>query len=150
MVYQIDNNLFTARRPHGDNLVLGGETEEPKKVEGAQGQLLKSIDFKNKDLPPYDAVIPIMPTKYLSYGLPLVDLTEVKAFPTRLESTTQVLAYGFDVFYMRVSPENNFDLLQEYFNYTLLFLFIAGLALGTFLVRSYYMKTKRQQTFLML
>ena len=51
---------------------------------------------------------------------------------------------------MRLSPENNFDLLQEYFNYTLLFVFILGLALTTLIVRTYSAKTKRQHQFLML
>ena len=141
-IYQIDHSLYSARRPHSENLVLGGE--DAKKETGTQ------LELKNKDLPPYDAVIPITQTKYLSYGLPLVDLREIKAFPTRLESTTQVFAYGYDVFFMRVSPENNFDLLQEHFNYTLLFLFIAGLAVTTVLVRKYVQKQARQNNFLML
>jgi hypothetical protein len=51
---------------------------------------------------------------------------------------------------MRLSPENNFDLLQEYFNYTVLFAFIAGLALATVIVRNYAVKSKRQNNFLML
>ena len=148
-VYQIDHNLFTARRPHPENLQLSSnQVEDPKKVNEAQ--LLTSADLKSKELPPYDAVIPVFPTKHLSYGAHLVDLREVKAFPTRLESTTQVLVYGFDVFYMRMSPENNFDLLQEYFNYTLLFVFIVGLGLATYMVRAHYTKTKRQNAFLML
>jgi hypothetical protein len=102
-VYQIDNQFFSARRPHSDNMVL---SKDDDKKEGE-----KQIDLKNAELPPYDAVIPYIPTKYLTYDLNLIGLKDVKAFPTRLESTTQVLAYGFDIFFMRVSPENNFDLL---------------------------------------
>ena len=49
-----------------------------------------------------------------------------------------------------MSPESNFDLVQEYFNYTLLFLFIAGLALATYLVRAHYSKGKRHNAFLMM
>lgn len=120
-------------------MVLG--TEETKKEEGA-------LELKSKTHPPYDAVIPFISTKYLSYGLPLINLKEVKAFPTRLESTTQILAYGFDIFFMRVSPENNFDLLQEHFNYTLLFLFIGGLAVVTYLVKIYVGKKSAQTAFL--
>ena len=51
-----------------------------------------------------------------------------------------MLTYGFDVFFMRISPENTFDMLQEYFNYTLLFLFIGGLALTTLVIRNYVQK----------
>lgn len=151
-VYQIDHNLFSARRPHApDNSLLGGAAatpalEDPKKEQA----LISSADLKNKELPPYDAVIPIVTTRYLSYGLNLLHLKEIKAFPTRLESTSQVLTYGFDVFFMRISPENTFDLLQEYFNYTLLFLFIGGLALSTLLIRNYVQKQKRQNTFMLV
>jgi len=147
LVYQLDANLFSARRPHGDSLTAGLPAIEDLKKE-LTTQLVTSADLKSKDLPVYDAVIPLIPTKYLSYGLPLVGLKEVKAFPTRLESTTQVLVYGFDIFYTRLSPENNFDLVQEHFNYTLLFAFILGLALTTVFVKSYIAKTKRRNAFL--
>ena len=150
LLYQIDNQFFSARRPHTDTLVLGEKaSEEPKKPDHPTA-IITSGDLKVKELPPYDAVIPIISTKYISYGLPLVNLTTVKTFPTRLESTTQVLSYGFDMFFVRISPEMTFDLLQESFNYTLLFVFIAGLALATVLVRNYAIKTKRQNNFLMM
>ncbi len=151
-VYQVDHNLFSARRPHAhDNTLLGGATalpaiEDPKKEQS----LISTADLKNKELPPYDAVIPIISIRYLSYGLNLLHLKEIKAFPTRLESTSQVLSYGFDIFFMRISPENTFDMLQEYFNYTLLFLFIGGLALTTLIIRNYVQKSKRQTTFTLL
>jgi hypothetical protein len=79
-VYQIDNQFFSARRPHSDNMVL---SKDDDKKEGE-----KQIDLKNVELPPYDAVIPYIPTKYLTYDLNLIGLKDVKAFPTRLESTT--------------------------------------------------------------
>lgn len=107
------------------------------------------VQIKDLEKPPYDAVIPIDATKYLSYGLELIDLKEIKAFPTRLESTSQVLAYGFDVFFTRVSPEGNFDLLQENFNYAMLFLFIAGLAITTVFVNRHVNKKTRNTNFLL-
>jgi len=66
----------------------------------------------------------------------LTDLKEVKSFATRFESTTEILAFGFDIFCTKLSPENNFDLLQENFNYTLLFLFIGGLAIGAIIIKN--------------
>ena len=149
-VYQVDHILISARRPHSaDNSLLGGDAPIIDDLKKDQS-IITSADLKNKELPPYDAVIPIISTKYISYGLNLLHLKEIKAFPTRLESTSQVLTYGFDVFFMRISPENQFDLLQEYFNYTLLFLFIGGLALSALLVRNYASKQKRQTNFMML
>jgi len=150
LLYQIDNALFSARRPHTDNLVLGEKSvEEPKKADHPTA-IIRASDLKVKELPPYDAVIPIISTKYISYGLPLVNMKDIKTFPTRLESTTQVLSIGFDLFFTRLSPETTFDLLQESFNYTLLFVFIAGLALATVLVRNYAIKTKRENAFLIM
>ena len=143
-LYQIDNQLFSARRPHTDTLVLGEKAPEDVKKPDHPSAIITSSDLKVKELPAYDAVLPVISTKYLSYGLPLVNLSHIKTFPTRLESTTQLLSFGFDVFFVRISPgETAFDLLQESFNYTLLFLFIAGLALATVLVRNYSVKTKR-------
>lgn len=106
-LYSIDNMFFSARRPHGDNMLLANSApgEEDKNKEG------KEIKLKSAEYPPYDAVIPYLSTKFLSYELHLVDLNEIFTFPTRLESMTSILAYGFDVFFIRVSPENNFDLL---------------------------------------
>lgn len=108
-----------------------------------------TLELKDTTKPPYDAVIPIESTKYLSYGLDLTDLQEIKAFPTRLESTSQVLAYGHDMFFTRVSPENNFDLLQENFNYTMLFLFIAGLAATTYMVKRHVTSKAKRTQFLL-
>jgi len=59
------------------------------------------------------------------------------------------LAYGFDIFCVRVSPENNFDLLQENFNYALLFLFIGGLAVALVVVRKYVENKTRHEKFLL-
>jgi len=62
-LYSIDNTLFSARRPHGDNMVLSVDTDD-KKDDGKTKLELKSVDY-----PPYDAVIPYQSTKYLTYGL---------------------------------------------------------------------------------
>lgn len=80
--------MISARRPHAaDNALLGGEAPvvtDPNEVKS----IITAADLKNKELPPYDAVIPIVSTKYISYGLNLLHLREIRAFPTRLESTS--------------------------------------------------------------
>ncbi len=88
MIYQIDHQFFSARRPHTDSLVAGDKTAEELKKFDHSSSIISSSDLKIKELPPYDAVIPIISTKYLSYGLPLVNLSHINAFSTRLESTT--------------------------------------------------------------
>ena len=73
--------MYTARRPHADNMMLMQTEEQKSKDE-------KTLDLKNKELPPYDSVIPVNPLKYISYGQQIIGLRDIKAFPTRLESTT--------------------------------------------------------------
>lgn len=63
--------------------LVGGAAEQ---LENSKGP--KIVPIKDTDKPLYDAVIPVESTKYLSYGQDLVGLSEVKAFPTRLESTS--------------------------------------------------------------
>jgi hypothetical protein len=142
-LYSIDNTFFSARRPHGDNMVLSAEDKNA-------GEDKAQLELKSVDYPAYDAVIPYISTKYLSYDLHLVDQKDIKAFPTRLESTTQIISYGFDLFCIRVSPENNFDLLQENFNYSLLFLIIGGLAVVLYVVKEYVRGSTNKSNFLLL
>mmetsp|Transcript_28645 Transcript_28645/g.27644 ORF Transcript_28645/g.27644 Transcript_28645/m.27644 type:complete len:110 (+) Transcript_28645:1555-1884(+) len=97
----------------------------------------KKLDLKIQELPPYDGIITLMSTKFLSYDLQLFKLKKLISFPARLESTTQLIAYGFDIFFIRTAAESSFDLLQENFNYTLLFFFIGGLALALIMLRLY-------------
>jgi hypothetical protein len=80
----------------------------------------------------------------------LLSLKDVLSFPSRLESTSQIFAYGFDMFFVRVSPENNFDLLQENFNYTLLFLVIMGLFIGLMVVKKYVSMGNSKNSFLLM
>mmetsp|Transcript_34527 Transcript_34527/g.25621 ORF Transcript_34527/g.25621 Transcript_34527/m.25621 type:complete len:122 (-) Transcript_34527:32-397(-) len=107
------------------------------------------LELKVKDLPPYDGILTLISTKYLSYDLQLLKLRELLSFPSRLESTTQVVAVGFDLFYTRTPVESSFDLLQENFNYPLLFGFIAVLALALFLLRSYVTQMQAKNKFLL-
>ena len=140
-IYQIDHQFYTARRPHSDTLGLTGAATEEEKKEGI-------LELKSSTFPPYDAVIPVNPIKYLTYGMNLIGLKSIKAFPTRLESSSQVLAYGFDLFFVRVSPDSAFDLLQENFNFTLLFTFIGGLFVTLLMVKAYIEARTKHNNFL--
>ena len=82
-------------------------------------------------------MLPSVDTRYLSYNLPIVDLTRMYSFPTRLESTSQIFAYGHDLFLVRIRPDNRFDMIDEEFNYSLLFLAIGGLIVGNNFIQSY-------------
>jgi len=86
---------------------------------------------------PYGTILPTYDKNYLSYDLQLTGLSQLKTFPTRLESTSQVLAYGHDLYLIRVTPDKKFDMIDEEFNYALLFLAIGGLMVAVYLVRKF-------------
>jgi hypothetical protein len=68
-------------------------------------------NVKSKEFPPYDGVIPHINAKFISYEVDLANLKNLITFSTKLESTSGVLAYGHDIFFMRVNPEGSFDAL---------------------------------------
>lgn len=126
-VYQIKNQMYSARRPRPEEAVTltvsAFTIEEEDKTK---------IELKNKDLPAYEAVIPHMINQYLSYDLILLNLKDIKIFRTRLESTSQVFVYGHDLFMTLMTPDNKFDMVQEDFNFKLLFAAIIGLIIANF------------------
>ena len=81
-------------------------------------------------------------TKFMTYDLPNVGLKKVITFPTGLESTTQVLAYGHDLVLARISPDKKFDMVDEDFNFGLLFLAIFLLCVAAYGFQQ-YLKSKR-------
>ena len=97
--------------------------------------------LKNKQYPPYDAVLARMDSAFLSYDLPLIGLQKVQTFATRLESTSQVFAYGHDLFLARLRPDKKYDMLDEEFAFPLLFAFIAFL-LGANVFANRYMRSQ--------
>jgi hypothetical protein len=123
-IYNLQDLQFSARRPHPEKPAplptsfkeaLNAELEKAKEEE-KEVLLIKSDKF-----PMYDPVIPQVNTKFLTYDLQLTNLDKIQTFSSRLESTTQVFAYGHDLFLARVKPDGSFDLLDEEFNFTLLF-----------------------------
>ena len=84
-VYTIKDTFFSARRPYPAEqkdfmTKLKEDLEEVDKV--------KPIKLKSDQFPPYEPIIPQQNRKYLSYDLEIFGLQEVRAFTTRLESTS--------------------------------------------------------------
>jgi len=84
----------------------------------------------------------------ISYNLDLSELNNVMAFSTMLESTSQVFAYGHDLFFMRVNPDKQFDLLEEDFPFALLFAGIAALYVADFAAKTYMKDRSDRKNFL--
>lgn len=93
-------------------------------------------------------MIPSFDSRYLTYDLPLVGLNKMCTFSTKLESTSQVFAYGHDLFLSRMRPDNKFDMIDEDFNYALLFLGIIGLFVANFMLSKYLKSEKSKKEFL--
>ena len=107
------------------------------------------VDVKSAMFPPYDGVIAQRNTRFISYDLHLVDLKSIIAFPTRLESTSAVFAFGHDLFYARINPEGNFDRLHENFKAPMLFGIIVALLLALYASQKYTSQTELKEKFLL-
>lgn len=85
---------------------------------------------KEEGLLPYDPVIPVAEKSVLSYNLTITGVENIVAFPAMLESTSYVVAYGLDLFFIQTSPSQIFDSLTDEFQYTALVLTIVLLIIG--------------------
>jgi ER membrane protein complex subunit 1 len=106
--------------------------------------------LKSDKFPMYDPVIPQLNTKFVTYDLQLVGLERIQTFSSRLESTTQVFAYGHDLFLARVKPDGSFDLLDEEFNYFMLFGCIVLILFGNLYMSRMVKKEQTRTQFLTL
>lgn len=127
-VYQIPERVFSARRPHEEKTKTFEEELNSMRAELEEARLdaPRPLVLKSQALQKYDPVIAQSNRLFLTYDLELVGLSEIQAMPTRLESTTQVFAYGHDLFMVRLTPDRGYDLLDEDFNYIALFAAIIG------------------------
>jgi len=116
-IYNLDRRTINARRP-----MVDGKVPREK---------LHEYEF-----PPYVPQIGFNPLNVLNYYVPLEGLSQIKAIATNLESSSLVFAYGFDMYFSRVSPEKTFDMLSDDFNYPIIFLTMIGVTIGTIVVRA--------------
>ena len=107
------------------------------------------MEVKSTLFPPYDGVIPHRNTRFITYDLQLTNLEDVYTFPTRLESTSAVVATGHDIFFARITAESNFDRLHEDFNTPALIATIAGLFVALYAAQVYVKSKEATETFLL-
>jgi len=112
-LYSMDLRFLDPRRPAG----------KPTDVQMAEG------------LMQYSPYLPLIPTQIVTYNASIANLHSILSVPSAVESTSLVLAYGLDVFYTRVSPSKEFDMLAADFNYSLLILIIVALFAATVTAR---------------
>lgn len=91
-------------------------------------------DEMSEGLIQYNAQIPMIPTSILSYNHTIANLRAIRAVPADLESTSLVMAYGIDLFFIRVTPSKAFDVLNDDFNYVGLALTIVVLSVASMIM----------------
>lgn len=65
---------------------------------------------------PYEPVLPVDPKWVVSHRYRVAGMKGILTSSTILESTSQILAYGMDLFGSSVSPSGRFDVLSSDFN----------------------------------
>eukprot|EP00756_Hemistasia_phaeocysticola_P006375 Hpha_TRINITY_DN13796_c0_g1::TRINITY_DN13796_c0_g1_i1::g.142551::m.142551 len=82
------------------------------------------------------------PTQTVSHNRTVHGVTDMRSFPTNLESTSLVAAFGTDLFFARVCPVKPFDMLGDDFAYSMLILTVSGVSLISFLC--YYFAQRKK------
>jgi len=91
---------------------------------------------------PYERELPCDPLNILSYNYTINNLRGIATSSTGLESTSLVLTWGLDLFFIRVTPSGTFDLLSPDFSYLFLAATVTITALGQVIVS--HMSKKKQ------
>jgi hypothetical protein len=103
----------------------------PKRLLDPRRDIIPTDDMKEDGLPLYHPELPLKPVMYINYNRTISNLRRIHVSATGLESTCLVLACGLDLFFTRVTPSKQFDLLAEDFDYTLIAAVVVGLVAGT-------------------
>lgn len=93
----------------------------------------------------YEQELPLIGTSFVTYNQTILNLKHIDTFPSKLESSSHVLAYGTDVFYTRVAPSLSFDYLNDDFSYSLLLATSFGLLCVTLVARWYSRQVEIQR-----
>lgn len=91
----------------------------------------------------YDPRLPILGPDLLTGNETVLAIRGVRAFPTHLESTCHVVAWGLDIFYTRMAPSQAYDHLSGDFSFALLLLTCGILIIVTFVMRHFAIIRKR-------
>lgn len=101
-VFQLEQFWYTARRPLKGGSGVKPEPDEPVNPFAPideEAEKKKPINLKSYDMVKYDPVLLERYQQMVSYSLDITELRNVMAFDTKLESTSQVFAYGHDLFF---------------------------------------------------
>ncbi|XP_064384887.1 ER membrane protein complex subunit 1-like isoform X1 [Halichondria panicea] len=103
----------------------------PKSLLNHRRELEITDQMKEDGTPPYHPEIPFNPLSFVNYNRTVARIREIYATPSGLESTCLLFVCGLDLYYTRVTPSNQFDLLAEDFDYTLISAVVVGMFVAT-------------------
>jgi len=115
-VFRLDSNVLDPRRP------MNRKPTQEEQMEG---------------LKTYQRHIPSPPQLLLNKHERLGGIREVTCSGTELESTSEIVGYGVDIFSRRFTAANAFDMLSPDFNYVMLFGVVGGVSIGIFVASQY-------------
>lgn len=106
----------------------------PKHILDPRRQLHATDEMREEGLPPYIPDIAVKPVHFINYNQTVTRLRDIYTAPSGLESTSLVLACGLDLYFTRVVPSKQFDLLPEDFDFTLVAAVVGALVAATFVL----------------
>jgi ER membrane protein complex subunit 1, C-terminal len=115
-VYNLDRLLISTRRPSKSYF----ENVDADKDNSHFSASLKA----------YEYFLPFNSLNVLNADWKLNDMKSIIVDESKFESTSLVFAYGSDLFFARVSPDGNYDRLDENFNYPFLVLLVIGMSVS--------------------
>lgn len=96
-------------------------TRRPRKLVAAA----ERNPFTNDKYPEYTHILPYIPFNFFSYDVNLHNLEHLAFSSTDMESSIFILAYGIDLFLIRMAPDKTFDMITEDFNHYMLLIILA-------------------------
>jgi ER membrane protein complex subunit 1, C-terminal len=126
-IYLLDSSYLSPRRKFEDSVEAGL--------------------FDDPSLLPYKANLIWSSKNIVSYYLNLEGLQGLEITDTWLESTSIAVAFGLDMFSVKLMPEKGFDILAEDFSKTAIVVTIIGLIALNFVVQKWYFSKSSKEKF---
>ncbi|XP_043271773.1 ER membrane protein complex subunit 1 isoform X2 [Venturia canescens] len=92
-------------------------------------------EIKEEGVIPYTPEIPIHMDAIVNYNQSVYRVSSIHTSPSGLESTCLVFVHGLDLYYTRVAPSKNFDVLKEDFDYYLIVIVLAALLISSYVTK---------------
>lgn len=132
-IFRVSKDMLNPRRPYQG---LAGEKDKAVPNQFAA--------TKEEAVVPYAPLLPLRHTEVLNYHQALGAVSGIISSPTSLESTSLVLCYGLDLFFMPVQSAKAYDVLSPGFNYFLLYASV-GFVVVTWIVTTIWAEHKTMQ-----